>query len=76
MCNIFSIVRVLNDYLCMKNIFVLTQTLKLDMDILILHKLAPDEAGCGGRTESGLVRIRINFMHGSNTQQLVKYITF
>lgn len=46
------------------------------MDILILHKLAPDVAGCGGRTGSGLVRIRINFMHGSNPQQLVKYITF
>lgn len=76
MCNIFSIVRVLNDYLCMKNIFVLTQTLKLDMDILILHKLAPDMAGSGGRTGSGLVRIRINFIHGSNPQQLVKYITF
>lgn len=76
MCNIFSIVRVLNDYLCMKNIFVLTQTLKLDMDILILHILAPDEAGCGYRTGPGLVTIRINFMYGSNPLQLVKYITF
>lgn len=46
------------------------------MDILILHKLATDQAGCGGRTGSGLVWIRINFMHGSNPQQLVKHITF